>query len=233
MSRLLAIDTATTGCSVAYWCDGAVQANQYSEQPRAHAQLVLPMVDAVLTEAGCELADLDCLAFGQGPGSFTSVRIATALVQGLALGADLPCVGVSNLAALAQAAVRQHPRISEGDTIAVAFDARQQQVYCGAYQLVDGIVQAMQSEAVSDPQQVSWPEASTIWAVGEGWQVYADALAGEGEFAQLEQPLWTDAVDVVQLAAHALAQGEQPVAAWEVKPVYLRSQVAQRPTPTK
>ena len=100
--RILAIDTATEACSVALLNDGAVSAH-FEECPREHTQRILP-VKAILTRGNTTLTDLDALAFGRGPGSFTGVRIGIGIAQGLALGADLPMIGVSTLATMAEGA---------------------------------------------------------------------------------------------------------------------------------
>lgn len=99
--RILAIDTATEACSVALLSDGAVSAH-FEECPREHTQRILPTVKDILTQGNTALTDLDATAFGRGPGSFTGVRIGIGIAQGLALGADLPMIGVSTLATMAQ-----------------------------------------------------------------------------------------------------------------------------------
>lgn len=118
-TRILALDTATEACSVALWNDGEIH-SLFEICPREHTQRILPMVQQVLADSGLTLKDLDALAFGQGPGSFTGVRIGIGIAQGLALGADLPLLGVSSLAAMAQGAFRQ----MQATQVLAAIDAR-------------------------------------------------------------------------------------------------------------
>ncbi|GHK89128.1 hypothetical protein ECZU17_50650 [Escherichia coli] len=99
--RILAIDTATEACSVALWNDGTVNAH-FELCPREHTQRILPMVQDILTTSGTSLTDINALAYGRGPGSFTGVRIGIGIAQGLALGAELPMIGVSTLMTMAQ-----------------------------------------------------------------------------------------------------------------------------------
>ena len=104
--KLLALDTATEACSAAVWVDGAVL-ERYELAPRRHAALILPMIEAVLAEAGLSPPQLDAIAFGRGPGAFTGVRIAVGIVQGIAFAADLPVIPISTLAALALGAEQE------------------------------------------------------------------------------------------------------------------------------
>ena len=118
-TRILAIDTATEACSVAVWNQGEIHA-LFELCPREHTQRILPMVQQVLAESGLALNQLDALAFGRGPGSFTGVRIGIGIAQGLALGADLPMIGVSTLQTMAQGAWR----VSGAARVLAAIDAR-------------------------------------------------------------------------------------------------------------
>ena len=118
-TTLLALDTATEACSVALLHNGEILAKD-ELSPKAHTRRILPMIDEVLSQAGIGLNQLDALVFGRGPGSFTGVRIGCGIVQGLALGADLPVIAISNLTAMAQAAYQQF-----GSTqVLAAIDAR-------------------------------------------------------------------------------------------------------------
>ncbi|MDD1638024.1 MAG: tRNA (adenosine(37)-N6)-threonylcarbamoyltransferase complex dimerization subunit type 1 TsaB, partial [Methylococcaceae bacterium] len=99
--KLLAVETSTEACSAALYIDGIVN-ERFELAPKEHTKLILPMIDSLMSDAGLKPQQLDALAFSCGPGSFTGVRIATGVIQGIALGADLPVVPVSTLAAIAQ-----------------------------------------------------------------------------------------------------------------------------------
>jgi tRNA threonylcarbamoyladenosine biosynthesis protein TsaB len=135
--RLLAIDTSTEACSAALlWSDGEIKL-RYALTERGHAELILPMIDQLLAEAGCRLGELDGLAFGRGPGGFTGLRIAAGVVQGLALGAGLRVAPVSSLAAVAflatsPASAGEVAR-SAGEGILVINDARMREFYWACY----------------------------------------------------------------------------------------------------
>ena len=131
MSVILAIETSTPACSVALTIDG-VLLEDFRLAPRQHNDLILPMVDQLLTQANIHLKDLDAIAFGKGPGSFTGLRIAAGVVQGLAYGADLPVIGISTLEAMALEAFQKYHK----DYWLAALDARMGEVYIGGYKVL-------------------------------------------------------------------------------------------------
>lgn len=148
MTTLLALDTATEACSVALLHDGKVLSH-YEVIPRLHAQKLLPMIQTMLAEAGIALSAVDAIAFGRGPGAFTGVRIAIGVVQGLAFALERPVLPVSNLALLAQRALREHG----AEQVAAAIDARMDEVYWGCYQQQAGEMRLLGSEAVLAPNR--------------------------------------------------------------------------------
>ena len=222
---LLAIDTSSEACSVALQVGGAVSF-RFTDQPRKHAEQVLPMVDALLAEAEISLKALNGIAFGRGPGSFTGLRIAAGTVQGLAFGADLPVVPVSSLMGLAQTAWRVHG----WQQVHAAFDARMGEVYWGSYQrLADGNWQLQGQEAVTPPSQVlqaAGIEPAEGWqGAGSGWCHAAVLEAQAGPLLACDAGLLPHAQDLLPLAQLAFLRGEA-ITAEQVVPVYLRNEVA-------
>ncbi len=214
-------------------CEGDI-ITRFELAPRAHTRLLLPMVQAVLAQAGANLSQLDLIAFGRGPGSFTGVRIAMGCAQGLALGLDLPVLGVSTLATLAQA----QASVQLGGARAVihaAIDARMGEVYHAAYGLgADSIVQLMGLERVLKPAALlaEWAQIGAISAehqtapliaTGTGFGRYpevARAAPWQNVFADaLPEPRFALAL----AAATPRAAWQDPTQAW---PVYLRDNVA-------
>lgn len=221
--KLLAIDTAAEACSAALFLDGETE-SRFVIAPRQHGELILGMLDELLTCAGLRLSDLDALAFGRGPGAFTGVRIATGVIQGVAFGADLPVVPVSDLAALAQ----RHFRENAHRRVLSAFDARMGEVYWGAFAIdSDRLARPVGSEQVAAPHQVSVPEGEGWHGAGSGWASYGDALrqrVGAG-LASMTPELLCHAQDVAVLGVAGFLEG-QAVPAEQALPVYLRDQVA-------
>lgn len=217
--RLLAIDTATERCSVALRLDGQV-IERVSDEPRVAAELVLPMVESVLQEAGVRLIDLDGIAYGRGPGAFTGVRIGVGVVQGLAFGAGLLTVGISNLAAVAQQVARP------GDRILVCMDARMEQVYWSSFAREPGseLVTSLAPERVDGPNVVTDGDYTVL--AGTGFKAYAQLRArlGTGNRVVHETALPT-ARDIALLAEAEFRAGRAKPAT-EAEPVYVRDQVA-------
>ena len=156
--KLLALDTATEACSAALLVDDAI-IERYELAPRRHAALILPMIEAVLAEAGIGVAQLDALAFGCGPGAFTGLRIAAGVAQGIALAGGLPVVPVSTLAAIACHAVARYGV----ERVAAAIDARMGEVYWGTYRAArDGGVVLMGAERVCSPALATVPDRACL-----------------------------------------------------------------------
>lgn len=228
-TKILAIDTATENCSVALVIDNSYFVRR-EVAPRDHTKKILPMVDEVLKEAGIALTDLDALAFGRGPGSFTGVRIGIGIAQGLAYGADLPMIPVSTLAAMAQGSYRIH----QVTHVATAIDARMSEVYWARYvRQENGDWQSSDQECVIAPEILAGQlsEDPLIWTrAGTGWAAYADALAQLKFNTQPGDVLYPDAEDIAFLAKFAFAKGET-VSVEESSPVYLRDTVAWKKLP--
>lgn len=223
MSALLAIDTTTIACSVALQAGEAVYC-RYEIVGQGHSGTVLAMVRAVLAEAGMEVTDLAALACCSGPGSFTGVRIGIGVIQGLALGADLPVIPVSTLATVAQGACRTHG----AGSVAVAMDARMGEVYWGCYRPRGGAVAAAGGDAVVAPGAVTLPAGDDAWlGVGTGYGAYGRPLAErlDGAVTPVDPERLPHARDCLTLAEQRLAAGEHGVAAEDVVPSYLRNRV--------
>ena len=222
--KILAIDTATEACSAALALGGTVLA-RYEEPGRGHAERILPMVDEILAEAGVPLTALDAIAFGRGPGAFTGVRIAAAVAQGLAFGAGLPVVPVSNLAALAERAITE----GAADAALICIDARMSEVYWCCYRATP----SHGLEAVGE-ERVSAPAAVTLSHKVDGGR-WLGAGTGFGVYPQIAERLSIDATrvmprllpraqEIVRIAQREVAAGRtlDPAAAI---PVYLRDKI--------
>lgn len=223
MTSLLAIETATESCSAALLFRGEVY-QRYEHQPQKQASLILPMIDGLLNEAGLVAAELDALAFANGPGSFTGLRVATAVAQGIAVAADLPVVPVSTLAVIAQGVYRRY-----GDSFVLpALDARMSEVYWGAYQLDScGLMRAVCLDCVLPPDKVSLPFQAEWAGAGSGWDVYSQTLQStlNNDVKSSHSGFWPEAQDILSLAAPELSAG-RAVLAEQAQPIYLRNNVA-------
>lgn len=216
--KILALDTSTEACSVALSLDDAV--TERFELGRRHGERLLAMVEELLVESSLVLTQLDAVAFGRGPGSFTSLRIGAGVAQGLAFGADLPVVPVSSLATLAQGV--------DAPKVLAVFDARMQQVYFGAYvRGGDGLVTLAGTEVVAGPAQVPLPEGAGWTGAGSGWDQYAELLHQRlaPNVSNSLQHRHPRARHVARLAMAAFQRGEA-VAPEKALPVYVRDDVA-------
>jgi len=233
--KLLAIETATEACSAALLHDENVLV--ISElAPRQHNELILGMCEKVLAQAECSLSQLDAIAFGRGPGAFTGVRLAAGVTQGIALAQDLPVIPVSSLSALAQAAYIE----KNTSQVWVCIDARMKEVYYALYQLNNfaenktgntnvPIMQLVEQEHVSKPEDIKIELQSDCYGVGNGWQPYAQILQQIcGQEVEFDADALPQAEYVARLGEYYFQQGHS-VSAAQALPVYLRNNVAQKP----
>lgn len=223
--NILALDTSEDACSAALSLSGELL-GRFELAPRRHTALILPMIDGLLAEADLKPSQLDAIAFGRGPGSFTGVRIAAGVAQGIALGLDLPVLPISTLAGVA---LRCH-LLSGSERILVALDARMGEIYCAAYELhqLPGLIG---EEALMQPATLRLPEshAHHCWfGAGSGWAAHPEILAtatGLGPH-QWRGDILCRAEEIARLATLDAVAGKA-VAADEALPVYLRDKVIQ------
>lgn len=223
--KLLALETATEACSAALYIDGET-AERYQLAPQQHNNLILPMVESLLAEAGLRLKDMDALAFGRGPGSFTGVRIAAGVAQGLAFGAELPVAPVSTLASMAQEAFAE---TQEGHAFP-CIDARMGEVYWGVYRRgEEGFAALVGAEAVADANAVDFPEGARGPGIGSGFGTYETALRERlgGRVTGILAGRFPRAAWIAWLGVEVFKQGHC-VAAEDARPVYLRDKVAKK-----
>ncbi|WP_372998640.1 tRNA (adenosine(37)-N6)-threonylcarbamoyltransferase complex dimerization subunit type 1 TsaB [Marinobacter sp.] len=228
--KLLALDTSSEGCSAALLVDGEIS-EHFELAPRGHTRLLMPMVRELLEEQQLVPADLDALAFACGPGSFTGVRIATGVVQGLAWGLNIPVVPVSSLEAVALGAI-EAMKLPENSGIAVAFDARMGEVYWGCFAARAGLPVALAKERVCPPEAVTLPSGPEHWCgAGRGWH-YRSAMAAEvsERVDTVDESLVLRAAWVARLAVIAYEQ-DKTVPAEQAQPVYIRDEVTWKKLP--
>lgn len=215
--NLLALDTSTDFCSTAV----CKQGQWFVDHIRAgtmHSELILPLIDELLAKARLTLAQLDVLAFGSGPGSFTGLRIACGVAQGLAYGSMRPVIGIPTLLAMAEQS--QRPQVI------AALDARMGEVYLAAYRRDSGDWQCALEPAVYRPAAVPMLSGAGWYAIGPGWAAYPDLLNRfAGQVVECDPQLVPTAQAVGQLALRGFASG-QTTTAHEAAPLYVRHKVA-------
>lgn len=216
--KLLVLDTSTEWCSAALWLDGRVLARRVLAEQR-HSSLLLPMVDELLREADIALRGLDGIGYGAGPGSFTGLRIACAVTQGLAFGADLPVVGVSTLESIAEQ--------TGADRVLTVLDARMAEVYWAAYERESDGWRAVSAPQLALPESVVVPAGGDWVGAGNGFAALGEVLRPRlaAQLARIDDTLMPDAAAMAPLAACAFERGEAMDAALAA-PIYLRDKVA-------
>ncbi len=240
--NIIAIESSTEQCSVALDCGNQTR-QLISDRPREHAERALPMIESLLAEAGIARNQLDLVVFGQGPGSFTGVRVACSVAQGLGYGLDIPVLPISSLAALAQATVDELSSTGDpqpGYRVIAAQDARLSEIYVGVYQFTaTNLCQpAADADVDLDIDKVMLPtdfagqfqaDGQQWIAAGNAWQVYQQQLAvisAQSVSRQIDhcQP---NGLALLKLAHNPVYQ-HRAVSAELAQPVYVRDQVTHR-----
>lgn len=231
---LLAIDTSTEACSVALYYQGERTSIDEIAQ-RSHTKRILPMIDQILAQSSLRLNQLDALVFGRGPGSFTGVRVGAGIAQGLALGADLPVIPISNLTAMAQGAYE----LMQADHVISAIDARMNEVYFSQLKLekVGGEFGEVFQWQQIIPEQVASPakmlaqlekSSSNYCQVGTGWSAYPELA--NAEIGSPSEIILPSAKYMLSLAL-PMWYNKQFISATEIEPVYLRNEVTWKKLP--
>ena len=210
---ILAVETATDACSVALSTSKTTFV-EYIVEPQAHSKLLLGMVDSVFKQANIKLQDVQAFAFGKGPGSFTGLRIAASVIQGLAFGTDKPVIAISSLQALAQQAYN----LRGAKQILATLDARMQEIYWGTYIINPaGLAQSEMADCLENPANLSLKHLATYVAVGTSCIATPPIMYPRAE-------------EVVQLAIAKFLNGNNDnlLTASQAIPTYIRNNVAQK-----
>jgi tRNA threonylcarbamoyladenosine biosynthesis protein TsaB len=213
--RILALDTSTEWCSVAAG-DGDLWNEECLHSREAHSEHVLPMVDRVLASCGYALSSVDAIAFGAGPGSFTGVRIAAGVAQGLALGADVRVLPVCTLEAIA--------RVDGGERVIACLDARMREIYVGAYQRDGERYVEVAPPAVTAPERAARPRGEEWRGAGNGFAAYP-GLRAQLALASVDDSAVPTARAIAAIALPRAIAGEG-VGAADALPHYVRHRVA-------
>ncbi len=219
--NILAFDTSSSACSIALLLNEKI-IERHAITPMQQAKVILPMIHELLDSENMTLQQLNAIAFGCGPGSFTGVRIAISVAQGLAYATDKPLIPVSSLAAVAQAAFQE----LGWKKLLVAVDARIDEVYWASYAVDSGkLVKLIGKEAVSTPDNICLPDKGEWYGIGNAWEVYKSKIACQPK--QIDANRLPMASAILALARSLFLQGSV-VAPRDAKPVYLRNDVAKK-----
>ncbi len=216
MTTILAIDTATNACSAAIWADGVIIGSRYEEMVRGHAERLVPMVAEIFNDAKCAIKDLDLVAVTSGPGAFTGIRVGLAAARGFALSAEVPCIGLTTLEAIA-AKITWTP-----GKLLVALDSKRKDVY---FQIFEANGVPVTGADVGFPEQVGIIAAQHILAgtrvilAGDAAIAVSEHLVRGGIYAEMSGIPYPNAEALAELAASKWSSG---VPLMPVKPLYLR-----------
>lgn len=213
--KLLAFDSSTHACTVALQVDHAIQ-SFHVIAPMQQTKLLLPKIEEILKSVNLQVRDLDAIVYGCGPGSFTGIRLAASVAQGLAFAADLPIIPISSLAATAQAAYIEHG----WRNLLVAQDARMNAVYWGVYQINQaGLAELQGTEHATAPEDVKIACKSDWQGLGDAWEKNGEKMGYTPQSIKSEQVPTAEAL--LQLGKLAFEQ-QRWVSAKDALPLYLR-----------
>ncbi len=229
--KLLALDTSSDACSVALKIGDEIS-EQHVVQAKEHTNILMPMIQSLLQIAGVEVQDLDAIVLGNGPGSFIGMRIGASVAQGMAFASSLKIVPVSSMAAVAAEVMDAHPATD----VAVAQDARMNEVYFGKYRCDgDGLPTAVTDELIQPIEQIAaLTDAATsdLYAAGKGWQIYPSLLElNRAAIAKVVDVHYPKAIYLLALGARGCQVGEA-VEPEKLAPSYIRTKVAEIPRKT-
>ena len=219
--RILALETSTEFCSCALSVDGAVR-ESHVLAGQAHSELLLPAVARLMADAGLGYAQLDAVAFGAGPGSFTGLRIACGAAQGLAFAHDLPVVPVASLMALAEGSADA----GDGTHVITAFDARMGELYLAAYARVGADWEVLLAPMLARPDALPHLPVRADWlGAGSGFAACGAALTARYGATSIDATAVPHAAAIASIAQRRLARGDT-VPAHLAAPLYVRDKVA-------
>ena len=227
--NILAIETATDACAVAL-SDHGVVSEIYEVIPRQHSQRLLGMLDELVPGGDLRAAGVEAIAYGEGPGSFTGLRVAASAAQGLAFAVELPAIGVSTLAAQAITAMREQ-LVEDGNVILSLIDARISQTYYALYRIENGMPACLEEPGVCAPEDLPAAAISevaggaTVYAVGSG-AVFADQFSPGLDIVVSDAltSVLPHALDLLPLAQLALDGGrvQKPE---QIAPTYVQERI--------
>ena len=228
MKRILAIDTSSAWCSVALSFGEQETAFRHQPVTAGASQLLLPWVEEILEDSKLAMADLDAIAIGIGPGAFTGVRLGVAIVQGLALAANLPVIPITSLDAIAMQLVisPNFPKVQRSQFV-IAVDARMDEIYWAKYQYIaTGIVpQRIGDIHLTSPEEIDLKDAQYL--AGSAINAYGKRLFVHRQFSAdcLDSDINISALGILSLAKSAFTGGQQ-ISVHELEPLYVRNKVA-------
>lgn len=221
MSIILALDSSTEACSCALAIDGKIF-EKFEVLPRLHTQYILPMIQSLMAEHELNFTELDAIAVGAGPGSFTGLRIAAGVAQGIAFGAELALIPISTLAALAQLSIKSEPQY-----VLSCLDARINEVYWAVYSKADNKIQLVGEEQLCKPELIDVELTGSCYGVGNGMNFLTqmpDYI--QSIIAAYDSDVYPRAAAMAELAIGYLAQG-MTMKPEDFSPTYLRNKVTQ------